>query len=320
MLHPWAGAAPDITTLRPDGAGDSTEASITGNTPAATNWESVDEATSDGDNTTVTNTGGGSEIDLYSMANSATPLGKINSVTVNTLVMRTAAGGTVETKLITYATEYTGTGQAPTVDWVTYSTAYNLNPNTSANWTWLEVNNLQAGQRLSKAKATQVWVDVDHSPSSLESFKEGAHTTAWGDGGNPYNESNQTVYIHGGNFTWNHAYHVGYYDGNGTRIQSYTPTMSGNDLSSEYILTTDLGAAAGTWHAAVFDDDLGTPPNTYADVAGAAGFVVEDSFEVAQSAIPEFPTVISAMVAAGMCFIIYYWMRKKVSRVWVTLW
>lgn len=40
-------------TLRPNGAGNSTELTIAGDTPAATNWESVDEVTADDDTTFV---------------------------------------------------------------------------------------------------------------------------------------------------------------------------------------------------------------------------------------------------------------------------
>jgi hypothetical protein len=39
--------------------------------------------------------------------------------------------------------------------------------------------------------------------------------------------------------------------------------------------------------------------------------VVEDTFEVAESAIPELPTVVTGIAVAGMCFVIYYWMRKR---------
>ena len=39
--------------------------------------------------------------------------------------------------------------------------------------------------------------------------------------------------------------------------------------------------------------------------------VANRSFEVAAEAIPEFPTVIAAIMVAGSCFGIYYWMRKR---------
>lgn len=39
--------------------------------------------------------------------------------------------------------------------------------------------------------------------------------------------------------------------------------------------------------------------------------LMELEFTVAGSAIPEFPTAVAAVVTSGMCFSIYYWMRKR---------
>ena len=39
--------------------------------------------------------------------------------------------------------------------------------------------------------------------------------------------------------------------------------------------------------------------------------MANDSFYVAQSAIPEFPTVMAGIMVAGLCFGIYYWMRQR---------
>ncbi len=47
-----------------------------------------------------------------------------------------------------------------------------------------------------------------------------------------------------------------------------------------------------------------TSPATY-------GLLADDSYNVDASAIPEFPAVIAGIAVAGMCFWIYYWMRKR---------
>lgn len=39
--------------------------------------------------------------------------------------------------------------------------------------------------------------------------------------------------------------------------------------------------------------------------------VEDDSFDVQSSAIPEFPTVIAVIVAMGLSFGIYFWIRKR---------
>jgi len=51
------------------------------------------------------------------------------------------------------------------------------------------------------------------------------------------------------------------------------------------------------------------PPDTYD--ASWSHTLADASFTVESSAIPEFPTVFAAIGVAGLCFAIYYWMRKK---------
>ena len=39
--------------------------------------------------------------------------------------------------------------------------------------------------------------------------------------------------------------------------------------------------------------------------------MANDSFEIELSAIPEFPTIIAAIVTMALCAIMYLWMRKR---------
>jgi len=59
-------------------------------------------------------------------------------------------------------------------------------------------------------------------------------------------------------------------------------------------------------------DDL---PAAYGDAIIHDNFIADDSFVVDASAIPEFPEVMAAIGVAGLCFGIYYWMRKRARRV-----
>jgi len=52
-----------------------------------------------------------------------------------------------------------------------------------------------------------------------------------------------------------------------------------------------------------------SPPVTY--IASDPDSITEDDFEVADSAIPELSAVVGAIGLAGVCFGVYYWMRKK---------
>ncbi|MFC2018866.1 hypothetical protein ACFLU4_02770 [Chloroflexota bacterium] len=146
--------------------------------------------------------------------------------------------------------------------------------------------------------------------NTVESYTTSGHTAI----DNAYGVGENTAY------TWAHGldvsttYDVVYYEAgaSGTKITTnsgLTPTDYGN-LSSMADLTTDEGAATGFWHAVVFR--LGSsPPETYNLAAGNAGYVTEDSFDVAAEAIPEFSTIMAAISVSGLCFGAYYWLRKR---------
>jgi hypothetical protein len=75
-----------------------------------------------------------------------------------------------------------------------------------------------------------------------------------------------------------------------------------------------VSAVADTGHAVVFNASLGSPPTTYAVCSGAAGYVVEDDFEVNQDAFPEFPTVITGFAVCMLCAVAYMVMRRRAGK------
>lgn len=137
---------------------------------------------------------------------------------------------------------------------------------------------------------------------------------AWQTVANNFSGGTDHVYMYGENFD-SGTTKVGYYDGanNLKETDTYSSFGGGDLYESECILNQDWGEtlpAAGTWHAVVLlqADDL---PNTYAGAIADPDYITDDDFYVASSAIPEFPTVITAIVVTGLCFGIYYWMRKR---------
>ena len=133
-----------------------------------------------------------------------------------------------------------------------------------------------------------------------------------------------TVYMYGENFDTTGTYKVSYYDGGtdhsgdyGTQIEVdlYTNDPDGI-LDESQCRPTDWeigppAASYGTWHAVVYKT-TGDMPDSYNLVSKAdTAYVVTDSFTVQSAAIPEFPTVLSAIGVAGLCFGIYWWMRKR---------
>ena len=106
------------------------------------------------------------------------------------------------------------------------------------------------------------------------------------------------------------GYHIAYYDNGGAKVASVVDTSNYNrSINAAYDLNTDPNAAAGTWHAVVYQDSVASPPETY--TANDSDSFMEVEFTVEQSAIPEFPTVIAGIIVVGLCFGIYYWMRKR---------
>jgi len=132
-------------------------------------------------------------------------------------------------------------------------------------------------------------------------------------------DSTNHVYMFGEGFA-SGTTKVGWYDGGNALKQTDTYSSWGGGILnwSECDLMSFAGppptAAAGTWHAVVLlqADDI---PAAYADAIADPDYVVDDSFEVDASAVPEFPVVMAAIGVAGLCFGIYYWMRKRVCRV-----
>ena len=110
---------------------------------------------------------------------------------------------------------------------------------------------------------------------------------------------------------------VGWYDGGGDRREydNYIAWGGGVLNWAECQFTDYIGvAAAGDWHAvALLQADA--PPATYAAAIADGDFIVDDVFTVDASAIPEFPEVMAAIGVAGLCFGIYWWMRKRARRV-----
>ncbi len=151
----------------------------------------------------------------------------------------------------------------------------------------------------------RVWIA---KMDTLESYSASSHASA----ANSFSGSGTTVYM------WAHGqdsstYAVGYYDADGT-LQATDGSLSASasgQVASQYVLNSHPSAAAGTWHAALFDTTIGSPPSTWSSVSSADGYIVSDSFTVLADAIPEFPTVVAGLAVAGICAGIYMYMKRR---------
>ena len=155
--------------------------------------------------------------------------------------------------------------------------------------------------------------------SDWDSYQDSACTTQC-DNFSDYG-TQHTIYMYGEGFAADTAYRVVFWDQVDTTWYNrdtvdITATADGklgvagtNPVAHTLVEGTDTD---GTWYATVYDDQAYSPsdhdPND-------SHLVYDDSFTVQSTAIPEFPTVMAAIAVAGLCFGIYYWMRRKLGYV-----
>lgn len=170
-------------TLRPNGAGFVMDWGAEGG-----DWQRVDESSSDGD-TTRLYTPTANSVALFALENRTSELGVINSVTVYLNIKGVdPIDNTTQVVIRTSSTNYFSADK--TYNNTSYhleSNAWSTNPDTSAAWTWSEVDALQAGMKHISGggqAVTQVYVEVDYTPATLEQegfrFRndDGSETTA----------------------------------------------------------------------------------------------------------------------------------------------
>ncbi len=121
-----------------------------------------------------------------------------------------------------------------------------------------------------------------------------------------------TVYIITTGLLPSHNYRVAYYDGGNDKraTEDATSGASGN-LTTQHTFVP-LTDASGTWNVIVSEPDF-TPPASYN--ATWEYTLASDNFTVNAAAIPEFPTVLVAIVSLSLCVGIYFWLRRKAAPV-----
>jgi len=153
-------------TLRPDGSGWRTNLTRSG---CSNNWQCVDEIIADDDASRVIRASNQWAADYYTLDDPGGTSGSITKVTVCARAKRAHTQGGVRLCVFTHGSPYQGTYQGLSTSYEIYSEEWTTNPNTSAAWTWTEINNLQAGVRMRgqnssfPAYCTQVWVEVEYS-------------------------------------------------------------------------------------------------------------------------------------------------------------
>lgn len=156
-----------ILTLRPNGAGNQQNWNAEGG-----DYTRVDETSSDGDTTRLYSPTD-NVVATFAMEDHTSESGTINSVTVYIYTRGLdPISNTVQLAVRTGGTDYFSSTQ--TYNNTSYHNELNVwttNPNTSAAWTWSEIDALEAGMKRiggGGQAVTQVWVEVDYNTASVE--------------------------------------------------------------------------------------------------------------------------------------------------------
>ena len=148
------------------------------------------------------------------------------------------------------------------------------------------------------------------SPYFLSSYSDSGHNIHC----NNFSDygTEHIVYMGSSGLTATHSYKVAYYDGDGDNILTHIrSTDESGNLSSQHTFVEGADVA-GDWHVIVCDaaqDPLSTYDSNWEFI------LTDDTFTVDQSAIPEFPTIVAAIVALALSAGVYLWMRRKAARV-----
>lgn len=154
-------------TIRPNGVGTYSE--LTDRPLFGANWEKVNEVINDGDSTYNTGLFLTDTKDSYHLQDHTSESGTINSVTVNGVMGKTSwSHAEAFFTLRTHSTDYQDAGrEIPARPFSTYSNTWNTNPYTGKQWTWDEIDDLEAGVRFkignSNGQITQLFVTVEHN-------------------------------------------------------------------------------------------------------------------------------------------------------------
>ncbi len=150
--------------IRPNAAGTKTDWNPVGST---NNWECVDEVTTDED-TTFVNTTSKNKKDFYNLQDHTTETGSISNVR---LFVRAKgnAGAEITPTLKTGGVEYPGQAHILTTSYADYYEDWATNP-AGGNWTWSDMDALEAGFRSSTAavvehRVTQLYLNVTYGPN-----------------------------------------------------------------------------------------------------------------------------------------------------------
>ena len=143
-----------------------------------------------------------------------------------------------------------------------------------------------------------------------------------------FDNGTNIIYMKGTDFLdGSQTYNISYYDNSGSRIATDTDIAlvnvsgsrgtlgnTGSPYEPFYDLTGNKLAEAGTWHIVAQPSGATAFPSAYSTLSpdpDTYELIGDDTCTIDPSAIPEFPTIMAAIGVTGLCFAIYYWMKRR---------
>jgi len=158
---------PSSYTLRPNAVGTHSQLQTAGDDPA---WKCIDDVSPDGDDTWV----GATSLIVEQTAtvnieDLGSVSGTIQNVTIYFHAKKTINDGYYYLTIRTTDGSLYNTSIPITFGWITYEVTYLLNPSTSVNWTWSDIDSLELGGSTMKldtysARLSQVYCIVYNEP------------------------------------------------------------------------------------------------------------------------------------------------------------
>jgi len=161
-----ATASVSTLTIRPNAAGTFSQWAPVGDSP---NYKCVDEEIRDGDVTYVRDTVG-KKSDSYNLQDHSTQTGSISNVRAVAWAYDTAGPENLHLTVVIGGTQYLGAKQILTGSYAQYTENWAQNPATGANWTWSNIDALEAGiytvptgKWTGDVHVTQLYIEVTYT-------------------------------------------------------------------------------------------------------------------------------------------------------------
>jgi hypothetical protein len=147
--------------------------------------------------------------------------------------------------------------------------------------------------------------------TSWDSYSDSGHESQC----DLFSDATHTVYMYGEGAVNGYMYRIVYWSVTGEKVREEDKAGESGVLSlAGYDFHSCAPEDAGYWQVTVYPTNyqvMSYDPDDVNIIMDDTSHDDDSSFYVHVSAIPEFPTALTGIIIVGLCFGIYYWMRKR---------